>query len=403
MQGGFNISVHTRLCRARHVFSSWSGVSTRLAARTGIFTPPASIIAPMSTSKRLGVVMDPIGAISYAKDSTLALLLAAQQRGFELAYLEQRDLILRDGVALGRMRPLTVRADPQGWFTLGAAQIAPLDSLDVLLMRKDPPFDAEYVYSTYILERAELAGVLVVNRPQGLRDMNEKVYTAWFAQCCAPTLITRDMAELAAFLAEKDKIVVKPLEGMGGRSIFVLGRGDRNARVVFETLTDYGRRFALAQLYLPEIADSGDSRVLLIDGEPVPYALARIPDPADHRGNLAAGARGVGRPLNERDRWLAAQIGPALADKGMLFVGLDVIGGFVTEINVTSPTGIRELDKQFDLRIGELLMVAIERRLAAAPRARSAGRAAAAAEAAALRPASGEAAAAKPAAPARGG
>jgi glutathione synthase len=319
----------------------------------------------MSTPKRLGVVMDPIGAIAYAKDSTLALLLAAQERGFELAYLEQRDLILRDGVALGRMRPLTVRADPQGWFTLGTAQIAPLDTLTALLMRKDPPFDAEYVYSTYILERAELAGVLVVNRPQGLRDMNEKVYTAWFPQCCAPTLMTRDMGELAGFLAEKDKIVVKPLDGMGGRSIFVLARGDRNARVVFEALTDYGRRFALAQLYLPEIAESGDARVLLIDGEPVPYALARIPDPADHRGNLAAGARGVGRALNERDRWLAAQIGPALADKGMLFVGLDVIGGFVTEINVTSPTGIRELDKQFGIRIGELVIDALERRLQA--------------------------------------
>jgi glutathione synthase len=319
----------------------------------------------MSTSKRLGVVMDPIGAINYAKDTTLALLLAAQEHGFELAYLEQRDLILRDGVALGRMRPLTVRADPQGWFTLGAAQIAPLDTLDALLMRKDPPFDAEYVYSTYILERAELAGLLVANRPQGLRDMNEKVYTAWFPQCCAPTLITRDMGELAAFLAEKEKIVVKPLDGMGGHSIFVLARGDLNARVVFENLTDYGHRFALAQLYLPEIAESGDSRVLLVDGEPVPYALARIPDPADHRGNLAAGARGVGRPLNDRDRWLAAQIGPTLAEKGMLFVGLDVIGGFVTEINVTSPTGIRELDKQFGIRIGEIVIGALERRLEA--------------------------------------
>jgi glutathione synthase len=322
----------------------------------------------MTTSKRLGVVMDPIGAIHYAKDSTLAMLLAAQARGFALSYLEQKDLSVRDGIAYGRMRALTVAADPQGWFTLGEARHEPLSALSCLLMRKDPPFDMEYIYSTYILERAEQAGLLVVNRPQGLRDMNEKVYTAWFPQCCAPTLITRDMADLAAFLAEHGKIVVKPLDGMAGRSIFVLAQQDHNARVVFETLTDYGRRFAMAQRYLPEIAVSGDARVLLIDGEPVPYALARIPSPEDHRGNLAAGAKGVGRALNERDRWLAGQIGPALAAQGMLFVGLDVIGGFVTEINVTSPTGIRELEKQFPIHIGELFIAAVERRLAARAR-----------------------------------
>src|SRR6478752_1460829 len=297
----------------------------------------------MTTAKRLGVVMDPIGAINYAKDSTLAMLLAAQARGFALAYLEQRDLLMRDGVAYGRMRALRVAADPEAWFSLGEPAIEPLSALDCLLMRKDPPFDTEYIYSTYILERAEQAGVLVVNRPQGLRDMNL----------------------MGAFLKEHGKIVVKPLEGMGGRSIFVLEERDPNAKVVFETLTDYGQRFAICQRYLPEIAASGDSRVLLVDGEPVPSALARMPSPGDHRGNLAAGARDVGRPLNERDRWLAAQIGPALAARGMLFVGLDVIGGFVTEINVTSPTGIRELDKQFPIHIGELLITAIERRLGA--------------------------------------
>jgi glutathione synthase len=319
----------------------------------------------MTTQQRLGVVMDPIGAINYAKDSTLAMLLAAQARGFALSYLEQRDLSVRDGVAFGRMRPLSVAADPKAWFTLGEPQVEPLSALQCLLMRKDPPFDMEFIYSTYILERAESAGVLVVNRPQGLRDMNEKVYTAWFPQCCAATLITRDMADMGAFLKEHGRIVVKPLDGMGGRSIFVLGEQDHNARVVFETLTDYGHRYAIAQRYLPEIAVSGDSRVLLIDGQPVPYALARIPSPEDHRGNLAAGARGVGRELNDRDRWLAAQIGPALAARGMLFVGLDVIGGFVTEINVTSPTGIRELEKQFPIRIGELFIAALERHLSA--------------------------------------
>lgn len=307
--------------------------------------------------------MDPIADIKFAKDSTLAMLLAAQARGFELLYLEQRDLSLRDGVALGRARPLSVRADPDNWFTLGDPQVMPLGKLDCMLMRKDPPFDMEFIYTTYILERAEEQGALVVNRPQGLRDMNEKVYTAWFPQCCAPTLITRDMKDMEAFLAEHGKIVCKPLHGMGGRSIFVIERNDKNMNVIFETLSDYGRQFAIVQRYLPEIVETGDSRVLLIDGEPVPYALARIPSATDNRGNLAAGAKGVGRPLNDRDRWLAAQVGPTLAAKGMMFIGLDVIGGFVTEINVTSPTGIRELDKQFNLSIGDLLMQAIERRL----------------------------------------
>ena len=322
----------------------------------------------MSKHRRLGVVMDPIGAINYAKDSTLAMLLAAQARGFALSYLEQADLSLRDGAAYGRVRELRVAADPRGWFTLGEPRLEPLAALDCLLMRKDPPFDTEYVYTTYILERAADAGVLEVNRPRGLRDMNEKVYTAWFPACCAPTLITRDMPDMGAFLREHGKVVVKPLHGMGGRSIFVLEQGDPNANVVFETLTDYGRNFAIAQRYLPEIATTGDTRVLLIDGEPVPYALARMPSGSDHRGNLAAGAKGVGRELNARDRWLAAQIGPAMRAQGMLFVGLDVIGGFVTEINVTSPTGIRELEKQFPVRIGDQFVQALERHLAAAGR-----------------------------------
>ena len=312
---------------------------------------------------RLAVVMDPIAAIKPAKDSTLAMLLAAQRRGWSLEYLEQRDLWLRDGVAYGRLRPLEVRDDPRTWYALGEPRVAPLHELDVLLMRKDPPFDTEYIYTTYILERAEARGTLVVNRPQGLRDMNEKVYTAWFPQCCAPTLITRDMDDMRAFLAEHGRIVCKPLYGMGGKSIFVIDHGDKNATVVFETLTEYGQRFAIVQRYLPEIVAGGDARVLLVDGEPVPYALARIPAATDNRGNLAAGARAEGRPLNDRDRWLAGQIGPTLRDRGMLFVGLDVIGDYVTEINVTSPTCIRELDRQFGLDIGGMLMESIERRL----------------------------------------
>jgi|SRR5665213_245247 len=317
----------------------------------------------MTQNIQLAVVMDPIGAIQYAKDSTLAMLLAAQSRGFELHYLEQQDLFVRDGQAMGHTRALTVRADPACWFTLGERSTQPLGSFGCILMRKDPPFDMEYIYTTYILDRAQEQGALVVNQPQGLRDMNEKAYTAWFPQCCAPTLITRSLADMDAFLHEHGKIVCKPLDGMGGRSIFVTEVSDKNRLVIFETLTAHGSRFAMAQRYLPQIVESGDSRVLLVDGEPMPYALARMPSADDHRGNLAAGALGVGRPLNDRDRWLAAQIGPALARRGMLFVGLDVIGGYVTEINVTSPTGIRELDKQFHINIGDLLMQAIERRL----------------------------------------
>jgi len=319
----------------------------------------------MNNPTRLLVVMDPIDEIKYEKDTTLALLLAAQTSGYRLHYAELADLRLRDGVAEARTRPLEVRADPKDWFSLGPPVVGAMGAFDVVLMRKDPPFDTEYIYATYILERAELAGALVVNRPGALRDMNEKVYTAWFPQCCAPTLVTRDMGEMAAFAASHGTVVCKPLHGMGGRSIFVLPPGDKNQRVVFETLTDYGQRYAITQKYLPEIAVGGDARVLLIDGEPLPYALARIPAADDNRGNLAAGARGVARPLDERDRWLAAQIGPAMRQAGMLLVGLDVIGGFVTEINVTSPTGVRELKKQFGVDAAEQLVQAIERRLAA--------------------------------------
>jgi glutathione synthase len=317
----------------------------------------------MERAVQLAVVMDPIGQIKFAKDTTLAMLLAAQARGWSLHYLEPQDLRLRDGVAEGRARSLSVRADAADWYTLGESRTLPLGAFDVILMRKDPPFDTEYIYMTYILERAELAGALVVNRARGLRDMNEKVFTAWFPQCCAPTLVTRDMSEMAAFAAAQGKIVCKPLHGMGGHSVFVVEPGDKNLHVVFETLTEYGRRFAIVQKYLPDIVVGGDSRVLLVDGEPVPYALARIPPAEDNRGNLAAGAKGVGRALTARDRWLCAEVGPALRAAGMLFVGLDVIGGFITEINVTSPTGVRELEHQFQLDIGGQLMQAIERRL----------------------------------------
>lgn len=317
----------------------------------------------MSRPTRLLVVMDPIEHIKPAKDSTLAMLLAAQSKGWQVLYAELGSLYLRDGVAWGRVAPLRVFDAAERWFERLDAQAMPLGDCDVILMRKDPPFDTEYIYATYILERAQLQGALVVNRPDGLRDMNEKVYTAWFPECCAPTLITRDMADMAQFLREQGRAVCKPLEGMGGKSIFVLEQGDKNRNVVFETLTDYGRRYAIVQRYLPEIVTHGDCRVILVDGEPVPFALQRMPDAADNRGNLAAGATAHSRPLNDRDRWLCAQIGPRLAELGMLFVGLDVIGDYVTEINVTSPTGIRELNKKHALDIGSMLMAAIEKRL----------------------------------------
>jgi glutathione synthase len=320
----------------------------------------------ISSRTRLVVVMDPIDSIKPAKDSTLAMLLAAQARGWELFYAELKDLWLLDGVAWGRLSPLQVYDHPTTWFTRAAPHKVKLGEFDVILMRKDPPFDTEYIYSTYILERAQVQGALVCNSPRGLRDMNEKVYTAWFPECCAPTLITRDMHDMSEFLREHGKAVCKPLDGMAGKSIFVLEQGDKNRNVVFETLTDYGSRYAIVQRYLPEIVTAGDCRIILVDGEPVPFALKRVPNADDNRGNLAAGARAESRPLNERDLWLCAQFGPALRDAGMIFVGLDVIGDFVTEINVTSPTGIRELNKKHAVDIGGLLMTAIERKLGAA-------------------------------------
>jgi glutathione synthase len=317
----------------------------------------------MAARPSLAVLMDPLETIKPAKDSTIAMLSAAARRGLETLVFGQGDLWSRDGRALARLTPLEVTGDPNAWYRTGAPAVRDLAAVDAVLMRKDPPFDMEYIYSTYLLERAELAGTRVVNRPQGLRDMNEKVYTAWFPDCCAPTLITSEMAAMEAFVAEQGRAVIKPLDGMGGRSIFVVAQGDPNTRVVLETLTEGGRRYAMAQRYLPEIAETGDARILLVDGEPVPHALVRMPAAGDHRGNLAAGARAESRALTDRDRWLASRIGPAMRERGMLFVGLDVIGGFVTEINVTSPTGIRELEKMHGHDIGGQLVDAVLARL----------------------------------------
>jgi len=314
-------------------------------------------------NKVLGVVMDPIGAIKPYKDTTLALMLAAQQRGWALRYLEMHDLWLRDGVAWGRARPVKVFDDKKHWFELGEAEDIRLGEMDAILMRKDPPFDLEYITATYILERAEDQGALVVNKPQALRDANEKVFISWFAHCCAPTLVSRDAEQLRAFHREQGDVVLKPLDGMGGMGIFRIGADGLNLGAVIETLTDNGRRTIMAQRYLPQILD-GDTRVLLIDGEPVPYGLARIPKAGETRGNLAAGGRGEARPLTERQRWIASEVGAKLRQKGLVFVGLDVIGDYLTEINVTSPTCAREIDAAFGTDIGSLAMAAIEARLA---------------------------------------
>jgi len=304
---------------------------------------------------KLGVVMDPIASINYKKDTTLAMLWAAQDRGWQLFYMEQGDLYLEQGVARARMAQLTVRRDPQNWFSVAAPQDGDLDQLDVILMRKDPPFDNEYIYSTYILEAAERKGTLIVNRCQSLRDCNEKVFATRFPQCCPPVLVSADMQRLKAFHLQHDDAIFKPLDGMGGSAVFRVKPGDPNVSVILEMLTQHGSRTIMAQKFIPQI-ELGDKRILMIAGEPVPYCLARVPLAGETRGNLAAGGSGRPQALTERDQWIAAQVGGSLREKGLLFVGLDVIGDYLTEINVTSPTCVREIDAAYELDIAGQLM-----------------------------------------------
>jgi glutathione synthase len=309
--------------------------------------------------------MDPIAGINPKKDTTLALLLAAQHEGFELVYMEMADLALRDGRACARMRALRVMNDLTNWYELedsSEENLRPMAELDCVLMRKDPPFDMEFVFATYMLERAQSEGTLVVNDPRGVRDSSEKLFTAWFADLCPPTLVTRTYRDLRGFLELHRDIVVKPLDGMGGASIFRVSAGDSNASVIFETLTELQQRYCMAQRYVPAIT-AGDKRILMVDGEPVPYVLARIPAPGELRGNLAAGGSGVAQALTDTDRRICERVAPELRKRGLLFVGLDVIGDRLTEINVTSPTCVREIEAQFDVDIGALLMAAINRRL----------------------------------------
>ena len=311
---------------------------------------------------KIGMVMDSIDHINIKKDTSFAMLLEAQSRGWELHYMELNDLFLRNGRAYARTRTLTVQRDAQQWYQFIAEQDIPLDQLNVILMRMDPPFDQEYIYATYLLERAESMGVYVVNKPQSLRDANEKLFTAWFPQCCAETLVARDPARIRGFLQEQGEIILKPLDGMGGTSIFHLRQNDPNLSVILETMTHYNSRYVMAQKYLPEIKD-GDKRILMINGVAIPYALARIPAQGESRGNLAAGGRAEGRPLTEQDLWIANQVGPTLREKGLVFVGIDVIGDKLTEINVTSPTCVQELDQQFGLNIAGMLMDHIDTKL----------------------------------------
>lgn len=299
---------------------------------------------------KFGVVMDPIASIHFKKDTTLAMLFEAKRRGWDIFYMEQNDLFLRDGRAYAKTKRLNVYDDPSAWFSFKEEAAIALSELDVIFLRKDPPFNTEYIYTTHLLELAEKEGALVVNKPQSLRDCNEKLFTAWFSAVCPPTLVARDITLLRAFLEEQQDIVCKPLDGMGGESIFRLTFPDMNASVVFETLTQHQTRFMLAQRFIPAISQ-GDKRILMIDGKPLPYALARIPAQGELRGNLAAGGRGVAVPLSDRDRFIAEYVGPELKRRGLLFVGLDVIGDYLTEINVTSPTCVRELDEQCGLTI----------------------------------------------------
>ena len=308
---------------------------------------------------KLGIVMDPIQSINPVKDSSFAMLLEAQRRNWPLWYMETGDLFLDQSRAFARMRPLSVTDDPNAWYQLHDAEIAPLDDLDVILMRKDPPVGMEYIYTTYLLEQAENQGTLIVNRAASLRDFNEKLYTAKFPQCCPPTLVSRHHEDFRNFLEQHEDIILKPLGGMGGASIFRVQKSDPNTSVILETLTRHQSRFAMAQRFIPEISQ-GDKRILIVDGEAVPYALARVPASGETRGNLAAGGTGHGVPLSSRDRWIVSQVTLELKKAGILFAGLDVIGDYLTEINITSPTCIRELDRQYNLNISASLMNSIE-------------------------------------------
>ena len=313
-------------------------------------------------SIKLGIVMDPIASINIKKDTSFAMLLDAQSRGYELFYMEMNDLYLDNGKPLAMMRPLSVQRDPENWYQLGEEQSQCLAELDVILMRKDPPFDGEFLYATQMFELAEHAGTLVVNKAQSLRDFNEKLFTSWFPDLIPDTLVTRNRKLIKEFHAKHQDMICKPLDGMGGTSIFRVKEDGNNLGVIIETLTNLGTTYAMFQKYLPEIKD-GDKRVLIVDGQVVPYCLARLPTKGETRGNLAAGGTGRPQPISESDRQIAEAIAPTLVEKGLIFVGLDIIGDKITEINVTSPTCVQEIEAKYDINITGMLFDAIEKRL----------------------------------------
>lgn len=308
---------------------------------------------------KLGIVMDPISKVKVAKDSSMAMMLEAQNRGYEIYYMEMKDLYLDRGQGRANTQKIKVYDDTNHWYELSDQQDIALSQLDAILMRKDPPFDTEFIYATYILERAEVEGTLIVNKPQSLRDCNEKLFTAWFADLTPRTLVTRNDAQIRSFHKELKDIIIKPLDGMGGSSIFRIKEDDVNVGVIIETLTNHGQQYTMVQEYMPAIVD-GDKRILIVNGEPMPYCLARIPAQGETRGNLAAGGRGVAQPLSPTDKLIAETIAPELKRRGLFFVGLDVIGDKVTEINVTSPTCIREIEAAYPINISGKLMDAIE-------------------------------------------
>lgn len=310
----------------------------------------------------LAVVMDPIQSIHPEKDTTLALMLNAERRGWQIHYLEIQDLFLKNGMPWGKTRRVTVKDDLKDWYSLFEVKEQPLDQFDIILMRKDPPVTLEYIYATYILEHAEANGSLVINKPQSLRDANEKMYATWFPHCMAPTLVSANIHTLKSFVHEHETVVFKPLAGMGGHSIFKCDIRDPNLSVVLETLTDYGSRYTMAQKYIPEIV-KGDKRIFLIDGDPIPIALARIPKKGEFRGNLAVGGKGEAVPLSDRDLWICNQIGNTLKNRGLSFVGIDVIGDYLTEINITSPTCVRELEAQASINVTDRILDAMLEKL----------------------------------------
>ncbi|MDB9800033.1 glutathione synthase [bacterium] len=309
---------------------------------------------------KLGILMDPISGINIKKDSSFAMLLAAQKRGWDIYYMEQKDLFTNNDIPMAHLQSLKVEENTEHWFTLSDTKVQELSSLDIILMRKDPPFDLEYIYSTYILEHAERLGTIVVNSPAALRNVNEKFFITHFPECIAPTQVSRNMDFLLNFIAKHGDTIIKPLDGMGGQGIFRVSASDPNTKVILETITKNETSYVMAQKYLPEIS-AGDKRILLINGEPVPYVLARIPAEGEFRGNLACGGRGKGLELSKRDRWICQRVGPKLREMGLFFVGLDVIGDYLTEINITSPTCIRELDSLYNINISEQLMGVLEK------------------------------------------